>query len=266
MRILPTRVTGYFEKHHRAFPYIGLTIVFLTAVVREGFGEHWRQLAGSIDLAQYVHAIRTDTSKQNEQLAWVTRDVRTLAKKQNGESAESAEDGEQQIDWVTLQSAESSLSTIGVLVEKLPGEKDLVSKQEFFKKQLEDAHKQLISIQVEHWNWNEKEGPEKDKNDWTYRSSGAVFSMNPPPGKLSATTKRYVQFENDVLGLQWDLTEFGDQAISQARQIKKQTETREEISWVITALFVVGGFIVGLLGKRYNKEESEGTELDELFG
>jgi hypothetical protein len=56
------------KKHAHLLVFFGALVVFLTFVVKEGIGEHFRAVADAIDRARELYSIRTEIRSASEDL------------------------------------------------------------------------------------------------------------------------------------------------------------------------------------------------------
>ena len=128
---LPFRRAGeYLSKHHKALPYIGLTVVFVAAVTREGFGEYWRRESDAVDMAQYMYSLRTDNARQKEYLGWVLRELRQgdehrATNDKTGQSGEFVTEPEREAAEASYDTVRANLTIMDILLDKMPRNEEL---------------------------------------------------------------------------------------------------------------------------------------------
>ena len=257
---LPFRRAGqYLSKHHKALPYIGLTVVFVAAVTREGFGEYWRRESDAVDMAQYMYSLRTDNARQMEHLGWIQRemqqgDERRATNDETGKSGELVMEPEWKAAEASYDTVRANLTIMDILLDKMPRNEELERRRAFFEKQIESANHEDGDIVFE---WS---GAGRTDNIWNYVSPHFTFSGTPISKKQTPRTIRFLKQWNSLEALRWDVNDFTQQTIEIAQQVKKTNERRANISWGVGGAFVIFGFVVGLLGKKYDPGESEGAE------
>lgn len=116
--------------------------------MKEGLREHWKDLADALNYAQYIYAIRTDTTASNNSLRYMRSqidDVRALVLS-NGKlpSLQSLPENEiimRNLGRLDMQTddVEASLANIGILVGKL-------SKQDTNRERLRGLKKTLAEV------------------------------------------------------------------------------------------------------------------------
>jgi hypothetical protein len=59
---------SFLKKHSQLFSFVSVLIVLMTFVVREELRDYWRQMADSIDRAQYIYSLKSDTTASRQTL------------------------------------------------------------------------------------------------------------------------------------------------------------------------------------------------------
>ena len=65
---MSAKIGDFLKKHGRILTYVGTSIVFLTFLVKGGFGESWSKRAEALDMAQYMYGLSTFSSEADVKL------------------------------------------------------------------------------------------------------------------------------------------------------------------------------------------------------
>jgi hypothetical protein len=171
-----------------------------------------------------------------------------------GQSGEFVTEPEREAAEASYDTVRANLTIMDILLDKMPRNEELERRRAFFEKQIESADHEDGDILFE---WS---GAGRTDNIWNYVSPNFTFSGTPISKTQTPRTIRYLKQFNSLEALRWDVNDFTQQTIKIAQQVKKANERRANISWVVGGAFVVLGFVVGLLGKKYDPGESEGAE------
>lgn len=243
MPATPSQPEAFLKKYNHILTYTGAFIVFLTFIVKEGLGEHWRQVAESIDKAQSSYSIRAEIG-QNVLLS--SDILQHLMQKAHGSSDHQES---QLLDWMLLD-VEGSASNVGTLLNSLPESKG--DQKELFEIKTQLAHgKESMAAFFSPL-------PSTGSTSWKYVSK---YSPKARPPFSDSRDGRELQLFASAIDLRSDAHELTKRVLEVAEGVRQTNEQRSRYAWWISAGLFALGWGLGLLGKLYGVPgvEAEGS-------
>ncbi len=278
---------GFLRRHGRLLPYLGALIVFLTFVVKEGLGEHWRRFAETIDSAQNRYSAQVDARNMREYL----EDIRQENFKNDKANRFYHEHFENdwyrpniRKSWDDLRGLDISLEDLSILIEKLQ-KPEYEARIAELKKAEEDGQRETDFL-AERFNVDDPRTPPHQPNgvvieqpEWTYvpkkqrhftipmvdgKETEAVDAQK--PDEKTRMKVRAATLVDSVNDLREDINDFTEGILKDAEKTKRANEILSKYAWWITAFLFGVGWCIGLAGKVYGLPEGGGVNEEERSG
>ncbi|MGA2923561.1 MAG: hypothetical protein ABSE28_20855 [Candidatus Sulfotelmatobacter sp.] len=240
----PTLET-WCKKNSHLLIFSGALIVFLTFIIKEGLGEHWRETAGKIDMAQYVYGIRHDTStpeSRNSTIRSIVADYRAEFKEQHLPDV-------YQAMLLKLERKDRLLGEVGQTIMNIRIVAETLPDSDEYAKEIAELDSRAM------------------------QTGFAIFrTFSVLPGEKPGTTKppshedfveavkeqgvAVDQIASKVDDLSLRETALVTRILKDAQSIRQTHDSYAKGAWWISALLFAIGWGLGLLGKLYGVQEA----------
>lgn len=265
MNIRHRKAASFFKRHVRLLSLAGALVVFVTFVVKEGLADRWKEEASAIDMAEYIYAIRADTSEAVSTLRavdqQVSQDTDVVAKRPGVNPFELEEGlGVKAILQLALEEANTvgrDLRNISILVEKLPNQEEnrkevqrLINTQQQYSKQLQVPRAQLelilgklrkdnIADRLRAENRSAKDALLDPEDQQTMNVLGELLT-----GILKTSETFTTLLPEDK--------KFVGNVLDGAERLRRKNEKRSNYAWWIAAVLYTIGWGLAVLSRLYD--------------
>jgi hypothetical protein len=231
------------KKHAHLLVFFGALIVFLTFVVKEGIGEHFRAVADAIDRARDFYSIRTEIRSASDDLKFELGNGGLMAKRMS--DAAIYQMGLRK-SHEELYGIDSAIAIIRVLSDSLPNDKLREKSFAIFKQDRENAGHE-VEATFPFGSHNMKTFEEHPK--WIYQPRHPDSPDTGPVATLN--NSRPMALASSLFNFKADVDEFSSEVFDQAEIIRQKNERLSRWAWRISATLFTIGWGLGLVGKIY---------------
>jgi len=233
-----SRLKRFFKRHDRWLTFAGAFIVFMTFIVKEGLGEHWRATAETIDMAQYIFGIRAEVKNIRDDIAGIQfpeqpeKDNVTDYIRQRYENAEHC----YSVNVDSFRDIQQKLEIDNILINKLPEQgaarqlkAQVESKLKSFKEQV-DALARSVTDATPFYLPKDRLVEEK--------------ALKEAEVKCETANKSFMFLSGASLG-------FEMRVLNEAEITRQRNDKYSQYAWRISTFLFALGWGLGFVGKVY---------------
>lgn len=272
---------GISRRHSHLLPYLGALIVFLTFVIKEGLGEHWRRFAETIDAAQYRYSARIQMRNMTQSLEEIRLETFKRDKSNPLFDKFFADDwyrGNIRKSWSDLWELDVFLDDLRIIVDKLQ-RPEYEERFAQLKRAEKDGQRETDFL-AERFDLDDPRTPPHnavgivaEPPEWKYVPKKVRYFPIPTigenvtkagnaekiPDEKTRMKVRAMTLVSSIDDLREDSKEFAEAILKDAEKAKRANEVLSRYAWWIMAFLFGLGWCIGLAGKVYGLPE-EGRE------
>src|SRR5260370_39846554 len=249
------------KKHEPWLSYASLIIICVTIFSREMLPKYWRDIAATIDTAEYMYSIKIDMSAEEPrfndvmtllvELQKVIKSPREVDPEERERHFLSMIDGWNQKSLATLG---ATLNNIEILTDKIKDD-ELTAKLNNFRNETTKAHGELDAIQKADQKSRLKTLSGIDIQYaigwWTYSSRAhKILKMDFWIGEMGGVDRGQAM-QLSLAALKADVIDFDKEVVEKGKQIKETNEARSRRAWWISGILFGASCFLGLIGKIF---------------
>ncbi len=236
----------FIKKHEKWLTFAGAFIIFMTFVIKEGLGEHWRRTSEAVDTARYFFLLENQVFDTEDHLRTKLIEVRDLVGKDRPVS--SFLRAERDYIFLLLARADRSLDAMGILLEQLPNTKEKKQKADELRQEVFDLNQKLEEYQS------------KDETEDALVGSKHETLTGDSLSRYELKHKEEKDFFTILYTVCDTSRDFTNNVIQIAENVRTVNAKRaDHARWISAVLFTLG-WGLGLLGKIYGVPESASGE------
>lgn len=272
------------HKHESWLTFAGAFIVFITFVVKEGLGEHWRATADALNAARYTFELKKQSSETRADIEELRHYVQT--RKSLTESiAENVPGGVSGFEYErptfftwfneNLAGARDMLQDASIIADKLPRDDKEAQKVSSLRAEIPKAEKESSEIQraaelIDFLN-DVDTGKHETRGDnltapltnepptWVYHSF-----QRPPFSRIykgeNPFAARIEEFSGSVFDFRWDADRLARDILLRADKTIERNERRATFAWWVSTVLFAIGWSLALIGKLYGVHDADDRE------
>ena len=236
-----SRLERRFKTHAHLLVFTGALVVFLTYVIKEGLGDHWKATAEAVKEAQYMYAVNGQRSGTN---LWVTQLQRDIRENDmwNGSGKRRIEATKRFMsDDYMLLTAISNLSNIRILISDMNTLTAILPNNDPKIKEVDNLGNDADQLRKDQFECAQELRKEGNK-----RTEQLLLKYTASVDGTNAIQIRTTFLQRDLM--------------EEAEHIKNKEARYSRISWWISAFLFAVGWGLGLLGKLYGMPEVAGGD------
>lgn len=221
------RLRRFARRHDRLISFIAASVVLITFIVKDEIRQDLKDLVDSIDQAENVFMIRSDSRDLGEQVEYLQQDL-----------------GDKGTKWRRLASSDRYYRSVTAELDSALHLLAKVPHDEVFDREASD-----LSTKLSKWMSNSltrvaplPEGP-------TVRDEAAEARTRKLKEKLSA----------DAYLLDTQTRGFGARVVDMARKVEVREERRYRVTKYVSYLVYLIGWVLGLFGTMFGAEGRKAT-------